>query len=137
MAVHLPVAAVWLAEQHTGHMLACPSLPAHSAPSFAKYNSEESGVAKYKQCCQLHFREKNTSGCDFCMQGFFKLGGHALYLGPNDIQLGKREPTKDIARVLSRSAAQGVFNAAARRAPGLQAGPDLAGPRDTQPGQDD
>ena len=36
------------------------------------------------------------------MQGFFKLGGHALYLGPNDIQLGKREPTKDIARVLCR-----------------------------------
>jgi hypothetical protein len=35
-------------------------------------------------------------------QGFFKLGGHALYLGPNDIQLGKREPTQDIARVLSR-----------------------------------
>ena len=35
-------------------------------------------------------------------QGFYKLGGHALYLGPNDIQLGKREPTKDIARVLSR-----------------------------------
>lgn len=35
-------------------------------------------------------------------QGFFKLGGHALYLGPNDIQLGKREPTKDIARVLAR-----------------------------------
>jgi ornithine carbamoyltransferase len=35
-------------------------------------------------------------------QGFFKLGGHALYLGPNDIQLGKREPTKDIARVISR-----------------------------------
>lgn len=34
--------------------------------------------------------------------GFYKLGGHALYLGPNDIQLGKREPTKDIARVLSR-----------------------------------
>lgn len=36
------------------------------------------------------------------LQGFFKLGGHALYLGPNDIQLGKREPTKDIARVLCR-----------------------------------
>ena len=30
------------------------------------------------------------------------MGGHALYLGPNDIQLGKREPTKDIARVLCR-----------------------------------
>jgi ornithine carbamoyltransferase len=36
------------------------------------------------------------------LQGFFKLGGHALYLGPNDIQLGKREPTNDIARVLCR-----------------------------------
>lgn len=33
--------------------------------------------------------------------GFFRLGGHALYLDPNTIQLGKREPTKDIARVLS------------------------------------
>jgi len=33
--------------------------------------------------------------------GFFRLGGHAIYLDPNTIQLGKREPTKDIARVLS------------------------------------
>ena len=34
--------------------------------------------------------------------GFFKLGGHALYLGPNDIGIGKREAVKDIGRVLSR-----------------------------------
>lgn len=34
-------------------------------------------------------------------QGFFRMGGHALYLDPNTIQIGKREPTKDIARVLS------------------------------------
>ncbi len=33
--------------------------------------------------------------------GFFRLGGHALYLGPSDIDLGKREPAKDVARVLS------------------------------------
>jgi ornithine carbamoyltransferase len=33
--------------------------------------------------------------------GFYKLGGHAIYLGPDDIQLGKREETRDIARVLS------------------------------------
>jgi len=34
--------------------------------------------------------------------GFYRLGGHAIYLGPDDVQLGKREPAKDIARVVSR-----------------------------------
>lgn len=33
--------------------------------------------------------------------GFYRLGGHALYLGPSEIDLGKREPAKDLARVLS------------------------------------
>lgn len=34
--------------------------------------------------------------------GFYLLGGHALYLGPADIDMGKREPVKDIARVVGR-----------------------------------
>ena len=34
--------------------------------------------------------------------GFFRLGGHAVYLGPADIEIGKREAVKDIARVISR-----------------------------------
>jgi ornithine carbamoyltransferase len=34
--------------------------------------------------------------------GFFRMGGHALYLGPKDIEIGKREAIKDIARVVSR-----------------------------------
>lgn len=34
--------------------------------------------------------------------GFTLLGGHAVYLGPDDIQMGKREETRDVARVLSR-----------------------------------
>ncbi len=34
--------------------------------------------------------------------GFYRLGGHALYLGPNDIGIGKRESVADIARVVSR-----------------------------------
>jgi len=34
--------------------------------------------------------------------GFFRLGGHALFLGPSDIGIGKRESIADIARVLSR-----------------------------------
>ncbi|HDQ34999.1 MAG TPA: ornithine carbamoyltransferase [Chloroflexi bacterium] len=31
-----------------------------------------------------------------------QLGGHALYLSPNEIQLGKRESVADVARVMSR-----------------------------------
>jgi ornithine carbamoyltransferase len=34
--------------------------------------------------------------------GFFRMGGHALYLTPQDIDIGKREAVKDIARVISR-----------------------------------
>ena len=34
--------------------------------------------------------------------GFFRMGGHALYLGPSDIAIGKREAVKDIARVVAR-----------------------------------
>jgi len=34
--------------------------------------------------------------------GFTWMGGHALYLGPNDIGIGKREAVKDISRVFSR-----------------------------------
>ncbi|RMD86677.1 MAG: ornithine carbamoyltransferase [Calditrichaeota bacterium] len=34
--------------------------------------------------------------------GMFQLGGHALYLSPNDIQMGKRESIPDVARTLSR-----------------------------------
>lgn len=34
--------------------------------------------------------------------GFFYMGGHAVYLGPSDIDIGKREAVKDVARVVSR-----------------------------------
>jgi ornithine carbamoyltransferase len=34
--------------------------------------------------------------------GMIHLGGQALYLSPNEIQLGKRESVPDVARVLSR-----------------------------------
>ena len=34
--------------------------------------------------------------------GFEWMGGHALFLGPNDIAIGKREAIKDISRLFSR-----------------------------------
>lgn len=36
--------------------------------------------------------------------GMTRMGGHAIYLSPNDISIGKREITEDIAIVLSRMA---------------------------------
>ena len=34
--------------------------------------------------------------------GAFQLGGHALFLSPRDVQLGRGEPLRDTARVLAR-----------------------------------
>lgn len=34
--------------------------------------------------------------------GMHQLGGHAIYLGPSEVGLGKRESVKDVARTLSR-----------------------------------
>ena len=34
--------------------------------------------------------------------GFTTMGGHVIYLGPDDIQLGVREEVRDVARTLAR-----------------------------------
>ncbi len=47
--------------------------------------------------------EKNSTRTRVSFQsGMYQLGGQAIFLNKNDIQLGRGEPVKDTARVLSR-----------------------------------
>lgn len=69
------------------------SLPVICHPCLYVGGSAEKGTSKMQLA--------DVSLCLHLLQGFFRLGGHAIYLGPDTIQFGKREATKDIARVLA------------------------------------
>jgi len=56
---------------------------------------------KGKTMCMIFTKPSLRTRVSF-ETGFNLLGGHAIYLGPNDISLGSREETRDIARVISR-----------------------------------
>jgi len=65
------------------------------------YNGEEYLPFKGKTLAMIFAKPSARTRVSF-ETGFFRLGGHALFLGPNDIGIGKRESIADIARVLSR-----------------------------------
>ena len=48
------------------------------------------------------FAKSSTRTCVSFEVGMYQLGGQALFLSSNDIQLGRGEPVRDTARVLSR-----------------------------------
>jgi len=58
-------------------------------------------VLKGKTLIQIYEKPSLRTHASFDI-GMFQLGGHALYLGPEHIGLGKREPVEHAAKVLSR-----------------------------------
>jgi ornithine carbamoyltransferase len=56
---------------------------------------------KGKSIAMIFQKPSNRTRVSF-ETGIFQLGGNAIYLAPDDISLGKREPTADIARTLTR-----------------------------------
>ena len=50
----------------------------------------------------LIFEKPSTRTWVSFQVGFSTMGGHVVYLGPDDIQLGVREEVRDVARVLAR-----------------------------------
>lgn len=50
----------------------------------------------------LIFEKPSTRTWVSFQTGIFSMGGGAVYLGPDDIKLGVREETRDVARVLDR-----------------------------------
>lgn len=66
-----------------------------------KKTGRNKAVLKGKTLIQIYEKPSLRTHASFDI-GMFQLGGHALYLGPEHIGLGKREPVEHAARVLSR-----------------------------------
>ncbi len=60
-----------------------------------------SGILNGKALALIFQKPSNRTRVSF-ETGIFQLGGKSIYLAPDDISLGKREPTADIAKTLSR-----------------------------------
>lgn len=71
------------------------------AASLKKEPFSESGALENK-VIGLVFQKPSTRTRVSFEVGSAELGAHHIYLGPDDIEFGKREPIKDVARVLSR-----------------------------------
>src|SRR5262245_33737360 len=89
------------------HFLAIPDLkPSELAALFDLAAQMKSGKYREKplagKTLGMIFTKSSTRTRVSFEVGTFQLGGHALFLSSRDIQLGRGEPIRDTARVLSR-----------------------------------
>lgn len=68
----------------------------------AKFHNKESYKPFKDQSLAMIFAKPSARTRVSFETGFEWMGGHALFLGPNDIGIGKREAIKDISRLFSR-----------------------------------
>ncbi len=68
----------------------------------AKVRRKESYLPLQHQTMAMIFAKPSARTRVSFETGMTQLGGHAIFLGPQDIGVGKREAVKDIARVISR-----------------------------------
>ena len=74
----------------------------HSETIKAKFKNREPYYPFKDESLAMIFAKPSARTRISFETGFSRMGGHALYLGPNDIGIGKRESVADIAQVLSR-----------------------------------
>ena len=74
-----------------------------SADKLKKQKGKLRADLKGKTVALLFQKPSNRTRVSFSV-GVHELGGHALYLGPEEISLGKRESTHDVAKTLARYA---------------------------------
>ena len=68
----------------------------------AKFHNREDHKVFHNRSLAMIFAKPSARTRVSFETGFEWMGGHALFLGPNDIGIGEREAIKDISRVFSR-----------------------------------
>ncbi len=73
----------------------------NSADKLKKQKGKLRSDLKGKSVALVFQKPSNRTRVSFAV-GVYELGGNSLYLGPDEISLGKRESTYDVAKTLSR-----------------------------------
>ncbi|TSB46144.1 ornithine carbamoyltransferase [Alkalicoccobacillus porphyridii] len=73
----------------------------HSAKTYKEHPELKQGVLSGKSLGMIFENASTRTRVSFEV-GLTQMGGHALFLSPRDLQIGRGEPVRDTAQVLSR-----------------------------------